>query len=108
MAPLLAVSQGGHPRVGGTTHHPRPEGTAFASLPAPAIRVEQPGQWLAAEGPMPGRLAIDFGTSNTVVALFDEKAGEGVPLGLPEVGEAGVVPSLIHYDTGGARWLGQQ
>src|SRR5262245_6147549 len=57
---------------------------------------------------MAGRLAIDFGTSNTVVALWDEAAGEGVPLALPEVGDAGIVPSLIHYAADGTRWLGQQ
>jgi predicted ATPase len=32
---------------------------------------------------MPGRLAIDFGTSNTVVAVWDEARQEGVPLHVP-------------------------
>ena len=31
---------------------------------------------------MPGRLAVDFGTSNTVVALWDETLQQGVPLRL--------------------------
>jgi molecular chaperone DnaK len=35
---------------------------------------------------MPGRLAIDFGTSNTVVALWDETLKQGVPLHIPEFG----------------------
>ena len=65
---------------------------------------------------MPGRLAIDFGTSNSVVALWDEPAqvgraqvlspfstaydqnGESVPL----------IPSLIHYTDDNRRWMGDQ
>ncbi len=35
---------------------------------------------------MPGRLAIDFGTSNTVLAVWDETRREGVPLHLPDYG----------------------
>src|SRR5262249_44553508 len=68
---------------------------------------------------MPGRLAVDFGTSNTVVAVWDEARGEGVPLFVPDYGvrlfpqgEGGesiaLVPSLIHYAAGSRRWLGQQ
>jgi molecular chaperone DnaK (HSP70) len=70
---------------------------------------------------MPGRLGIDFGTSNTVIAVWDEQRYEGVPLHLPdygkrlnysEGGKAGetisIVPSLIHYGSGKERWLGQQ
>ena len=35
---------------------------------------------------MPGRLAVDFGTSNTVVAVWDPERYEGVPLHISEYG----------------------
>ena len=35
---------------------------------------------------MPGRLGIDFGTSNTVVAVWDDVRKEGVPLHIPDYG----------------------
>jgi molecular chaperone DnaK (HSP70) len=68
---------------------------------------------------MPGRLAIDFGTSNTVVAVWDEARREGIPLFVPDYGvrllpqgadgePVPVVPSLIHYAPGNRRWMGQQ
>jgi molecular chaperone DnaK (HSP70) len=70
---------------------------------------------------MPGRLGIDFGTSNTVVAVWDEARHEGVPLHIPDYGrqihyrqgnrvteQISVVPSLIHYAPGNRRWLGKQ
>jgi molecular chaperone DnaK len=70
---------------------------------------------------MPGRLGIDFGTSNTVVAVWDESRHEGVPLHIPDYGkqihyrhgdkiveEISVVPSLIHYAADNRRWLGTQ
>ncbi len=65
---------------------------------------------------MTGRLAIDFGTSNTVLAVWDPQRKEGVPLHLPEFGRAtvqggeeiSVVPSLIHYAKDGRRWIGNQ
>lgn len=70
---------------------------------------------------MAGRLAIDFGTSNTVVALWDESQGEALPLILPdfsrnvavagaqgEFGEVPIIPSLIHYVDEKQRWIGQQ
>ncbi len=65
---------------------------------------------------MPGKLAIDFGTSNTVVAIWDEVRSEGVPLHLPDYGkllrqgdaDISVVPSLIHYASQGERWIGNQ
>jgi molecular chaperone DnaK (HSP70) len=65
---------------------------------------------------MPGRLAVDFGTSNTVVAGWDDRFSAGVPLHLPEFGqryrqgqeEISFIPSLIHYAEDGRRWLGQQ
>lgn len=54
---------------------------------------------------MAGRLAIDFGTSNTVVALFNEdrQDAESVPLSelsIPETSQYGayhLIPSMIHY-----------
>jgi molecular chaperone DnaK len=70
---------------------------------------------------MPGRLGIDFGTSNTVLAVWDPERQEGVPLHIPDYGksihyrqgdrvveEISVVPSLIHYAADGRRWLGRQ
>lgn len=65
---------------------------------------------------MPGRLAIDFGTSNTVVAVWDEALQEGVPLHVPDYGQLyqqgsekiSVIPSQIHYGADRRRWLGYQ
>lgn len=65
---------------------------------------------------MSGRLAIDFGTSNTVLAVWDPQRGEGVPLHIPDYGrrslqgaeEVTVVPSLIHYASDQRRWIGNQ
>lgn len=70
---------------------------------------------------MAGRLAIDFGTSNTVVALWDDEQGEAVPLVLPDYtrnvavrgaqgdfAEVPVVPSVVHYGEDGRRWVGEQ
>lgn len=65
---------------------------------------------------MAGRLAVDFGTSNTVIAVWDEGQKAGVPLLLPEYarlvtyGEAQmpVIPSLIHYAPDHRQWLGNQ
>src|SRR5512134_1444691 len=75
---------------------------------------------------MAGRLALDFGTSNSVVAVWDERRQEGVPLHIPEYGrfieqngeQISVIPSLIHYAAGeGAatanpadeqHWIGNQ
>jgi len=68
---------------------------------------------------MAGRLAIDFGTSNTRAALWDEAEGRAQPLFVPDVSETtryeqsseGVevpfVPSLIHFD-GNSVWIGKQ
>src|SRR5437870_5129902 len=70
---------------------------------------------------MPGRLGIDFGTSNTVVAVWDEARREGVPLPISDYGREihyrhgdkpgeriSVIPSLIHYAPDQRRWLGKQ
>src|SRR4051812_11797831 len=65
---------------------------------------------------MPGRLAVDFGTSNTVLAVWDDARGEGVTLRVPDYGRLAslgdgslsVVPSLIHYAPDRRRWVGGQ
>jgi len=65
---------------------------------------------------MSGRLAVDFGTSNTVVALWDESAREGRPVFIPDFGRlyrqgsesVAVIPSLIHYTADNRRWIGSQ
>lgn len=65
---------------------------------------------------MAGRLAVDFGTSNTLMALWDETTGEAVPLEFPEYsrlvaqgsGQVSMIPSLIHYGPDQRRWIGNQ
>lgn len=65
---------------------------------------------------MSGRLAVDFGTSNTILALWDEEQGEGVPIFIPEFGlnyyqgdeAVAVIPSLINYTDNNVRWIGNQ
>ncbi len=65
---------------------------------------------------MSGRLAIDFGTSNTVIALWDASSRQGIPLHLPgyaRVEQQGsepvaVVPSVIHYGTSGQRTVANE
>ena len=65
---------------------------------------------------MPGRLAVDFGTSNTVVAVWDEIQRQGVPLHVAEFGQLqmqgdetiSVIPSLIHYAEDNRNWIGNQ
>lgn len=65
---------------------------------------------------MAGRLAIDFGTSNTVTAVWDETRKEGLPFHLPDYGrlyqqgaeQISVIPSLIHYADERQRWIGNQ
>ena len=58
---------------------------------------------------MPGRLAIDFGTSNTVFANWDQVRQQGVALPLLrysrflQIGDerVSVIPTLIHYQSDG-------
>lgn len=61
---------------------------------------------------MAGRLALDFGTSNTVVALWDDAREEALPLHVGEyarvTGGVPVVPSLVHFAPDGRRWIGEQ
>src|SRR5207245_1876464 len=86
-------------------------------------RVASGGPEIVAAGDkcMAGRIAIDFGTSNTLVARWDADLQEGVPLHIPgygrrityhRAGEAGeqisVIPSVIHYAAGKTRWIGAQ
>lgn len=48
---------------------------------------------------MENKLAIDFGNSNTVLALWNSESGNAETVSLPEYSEEGgfVIPSLIHY-----------
>jgi molecular chaperone DnaK len=65
---------------------------------------------------MAGRLGVDFGTSNTVVALWDEASGDAETVRVPDYGRffgdgadsVLVVPSLIHYTGDGRQFLGDQ
>ena len=65
---------------------------------------------------MAGRLGIDFGTSNTVLALWDIDQRQGVPLHIPEYSQQytqgldriPIIPSLIHYDQDRRVWIGAQ
>jgi len=63
-----------------------------------------------------GRLAVDFGTSNTVLALWDPTLRQAhcyAPAAYRSLypqgdGSTPVVPSLIHYGDDKRQWLGQQ
>lgn len=65
---------------------------------------------------MAGRIAIDFGTSNTVVAVWDAAAESGKTFFLSEYGREltlpsssiAIIPSLIHYAPNDQQWIGQQ
>jgi molecular chaperone DnaK (HSP70) len=57
------------------------------------------------------KMTVDFGTTNTVVACWDEEQQVGVPLSVPEIaGQQGIlIPSLVHYPPGESNWyIGQQ
>ena len=59
-------------------------------------------------------LAIDFGTSNTVLAVWNEDLEAGISFHLDEYGQyttqdsekISIIPSLIHYSSDGSRWIG--
>ena len=61
-------------------------------------------------------LAIDFGTSNTVLAVWDPLLKDGVTIHIPEFSREyrqenetiSVVPSIIHYTEDNRRWIGEQ
>jgi molecular chaperone DnaK (HSP70) len=70
---------------------------------------------------MSGRLSIDFGTSNTIVAVWDEHRQEGVPVEIPGYGRdvisaqddkperhMSIIPSLISYGAGNQRRIGAE
>lgn len=65
---------------------------------------------------MSGHLGIDFGTSNTVLALWNDKTSQGVPLHIPDFGLTyeqngeilSVIPSLVHYTEDNRIWIGNQ
>jgi molecular chaperone DnaK (HSP70) len=65
---------------------------------------------------MAGRLGIDFGTSNTVVAAWDEATRSAATLRIPEYGrplghgdqQVPVIPSVIHYADADRQLLGAQ
>lgn len=65
---------------------------------------------------MTGRLAVDFGTSNTVLAAWDAIRQEALLLHIPEYSqvtlqekqEISTIPSLIHYTSDKRRWIGSQ
>ncbi len=69
---------------------------------------------------MPGRLAVDFGTNNTRLALWDPGLQQAVPVRVPDVSEletlrdgegssveVAYIPSLIHF-AGTSAWIGKQ
>ncbi|MDW7682311.1 MAG: Hsp70 family protein, partial [bacterium] len=69
---------------------------------------------------MANRFAIDFGTSNTRAAIWDDAAQQAMPLVIPDISllaeqtdasgnsvSASYVPSLIHYDDQKI-WIGSQ
>jgi molecular chaperone DnaK len=63
-----------------------------------------------------GRLGIDFGTSNTVLAIWDNDQRQGVPLHIPDYSQQyiqgldriPIIPSLIHYAQDQRIWIGDQ
>lgn len=69
----------------------------------------------------PDRIAIDFGTSNTVISAWNDDVGRAETLDLPgwsktfaadKTGErnekVSVIPSLIHFACSGQQWIGRQ
>ncbi len=65
---------------------------------------------------MNGRLAIDFGTSTTLLAMWDDVQRQARILSVPEYGrlyaapggDVSAIPSLIHYAADRRQWVGEQ
>ena len=65
---------------------------------------------------MAGRIAIDFGTANTVLANWDSVRQQGLVYPLSDYArfvqmndeQVSVVPSLIHFGANGQNWYGNQ
>ncbi len=65
---------------------------------------------------MANNLAIDFGTSNTVISTWDPETQASVPLVLSDFNrfydqngeKIATIPSLIHYTQDGKIWIGNQ
>ncbi len=65
---------------------------------------------------MSGKIAVDFGTSNTLVAAWDETRRDARPILIPDysfslsAGTASIplIPSLIHYTPDRRQWIGAQ
>lgn len=65
---------------------------------------------------MSGRLGVDFGTSNTVLALWDSASRQALPLTIGEYSQSWVqdgepvtvIPSLVHYAEDSRIWIGDQ
>jgi len=60
-----------------------------------------------------GQLAVDFGTSNTVIARWDPAEETGRPIlvegyGVKSPEGIPIIPSLIHYAPGGEVWIGNE
>jgi molecular chaperone DnaK (HSP70) len=61
-------------------------------------------------------MAIDFGTSNTVIATWNETSRSSATIHIPDYGrfiqqgeeQISLIPSLINYGKDGTRWIGQQ
>ncbi|NTU74981.1 MAG: Hsp70 family protein [Anaerolineaceae bacterium] len=65
---------------------------------------------------MSGRIAVDFGTSNTLIAIWDPSQRSSETCYIPEYCKRltqgsvtiNLIPSLIHYATDNRQWIGQQ
>lgn len=65
---------------------------------------------------MAGRIAIDFGTANTLVANWDSVRQQGLVYPVAEYSrfvqmndeQVSLIPSLIHYGASGQNWYGNQ
>ena len=65
---------------------------------------------------MPGRLAVDFGTSHTVLAVWDAARSGATSMHISGYGhlrqqggeQISIIPSVIHYTTDRRQWIGQQ